>query len=114
MGICRLLCRVADVRRDRHRQKLAGVLPRKIGDGDELPLLPQDALGKARNVGHVDAAAHHACAFLHRAQGGRHERSDRRENDGGIERFRRHLVGAPPRPRRASVRNSARLRRRRG
>ena len=42
----------------------------------------------------MDAAAHHASAFLHCTQGGRHERADRRENDGGIERFRRHLIGA--------------------
>ena len=42
----------------------------------------------------MDAAAHDHAAFAHGSERRRHERADRREDDGGIERLGRHLVRA--------------------
>src|SRR5215203_16992 len=47
---------------------------------------------KARNVRHMNAAAHHASTLFYRLERQRNEGADRSEDDGGIERLRRHLV----------------------
>ena len=73
---------------------------REVRHRHHLPLLPQQRIGKARDVRHVDAAADHAPALAHRFQRGRHQRADRREDDGRIERLRRRLLRAA-RPHRA-------------
>ena len=74
-------------------EELLPILARQVGDRDDLPLFPQQAIGKARDVGHVDAGADHAAAFAHRFQCRRHERADGREDDRAVERFGRRRVG---------------------
>src|SRR5262249_31299499 len=59
-----------------------------------LPLLPEQPIGKARNVRHVDATAAAPAALLHRLERHWNKRADRRKNDRGIEWLRRHLVRA--------------------
>ncbi len=93
---CSLYCVVsgddADLRRQ--TQEIDGILPRQIGDRDELPLLPQEMIGEARNVAHVNAGADDAAALSHRSQRERDERADRCKDDRGVERLRRRLVRA--------------------
>ena len=69
-------------------------LPRQVGDRHDLPLFPEQPVRKARDVAHVDAGADHAAALAHRLQRRRHQRADRRKDDGGVERLRRRFVGA--------------------
>ena len=69
------------------------VLPREIGDGQELTFLPKQRVGEARNVAHMDAGAHDPAAFADSLQRQRNQIADGREDDRGIERLRRHLVG---------------------
>ena len=85
--IARDLAMHARLRRD--PQKFMRVGARQVRDRHHVPLLPQQRIGEARNVRHVDAAADHAAALAHRFQRGRHQRADRREDNGGIERLRR-------------------------
>ena len=51
----------------------------------------------------MDAAAHHDAAFADGPERRRHQRADRREDDGRVERLGRRLVGAAG-PRRAQAR----------
>src|SRR5262245_33836796 len=74
-------------------EKIYAVPAREIGDRDDLSFFPQQVIGKARDIAHVDAGAHHAAALAHRPQGGWNERAHRRVDDRGIEGFRRQLIG---------------------
>lgn len=74
-------------------QEARRVLAREIGDGHELTLLPQDAVGKRGDVAHVNASAHHPAAFLDRPQRRRHQGADRSEDDRRIQKLRRSLLG---------------------
>src|SRR5258708_7366965 len=47
-------------------QELAGVRAGEVRDRDDVALLPEQAIGEARNVGHVNTAADHAPALLDR------------------------------------------------
>src|SRR6266581_123643 len=78
----------------RNRKELVRILAREVCDRHDLPLLPEIAIGKARNVGHVNAAADHATALPHRLERKWHQRADRSEDDGSIERLRGHLLRA--------------------
>src|SRR5262245_17786890 len=78
----------------RYGQEVDRVLAGEVGDGNELPLLPQDSVREAWNVAHVDAAADDPSTFPHGAQRRRHEVADWRENDGAVERHWRALVRA--------------------
>ena len=62
---------------------------REVGDRDDLALVPQPLVGKLRYRTHMYAAAYHATALAYRAQRLGHERPDRREQNGGVERLRR-------------------------
>ena len=65
---------------------------------NNLPFAPQNVIGEARDVAHVDAGAHHASARRHRPQGGRHQGTDRGEDDRCVEGLgRRRVGGAGPR-----------------
>ncbi len=90
--IARDLAGHARLRRD--LQEFMRVGAGEIRHRHHMPLLPQQRIRKARNVRHVDAAADHAPALAHRFERRRHQRADRCEDDGGVERFRRHLVRA--------------------
>ena len=54
----------------------------------------RSSIGERRNVAHVNPAADDRAAALEHAQRCRDERTDRREDDRGIELFRRHFVRA--------------------
>ena len=90
--IARHLRAHAGLRRD--GEKLARVGAGQIGDRDDLPLLPQEAIGKARDVA--------TCGCRRRRRGRpssppaapRHQRADRREDDRRVERLRRRLARA--------------------
>jgi len=62
-------------------------------------LLPQQAIGEGRDVAHMDAATDHYAPFGNRSQCSGHQLAHWREDNRGVEWFRRHLVGAarPPR-----------------
>ena len=66
----------------------------EIGDRDEAAFLPENGVGEGRDVAHVDAAADHGPALAHGLERGGNQRADRRKDDGGVERFRRAIVGA--------------------
>ena len=55
----------------------------------------QRFVGKGRNIRHVNAGADHAPALAHRAQCQRDQRTDRRVNDGSVERHRRLVFRCP-------------------
>src|SRR5436190_477807 len=76
----------------RDREELARILAREVRDRHDLPLLPEIAVAKARNVRHVNAAADHATTLPHRLERKWYQRADRSEDDGGIERLRGHLL----------------------
>jgi len=75
------------------RKELLAVASCEVRDGDELALLPQQAIGHCRNVAHVDAATHDTTAPPNGAKCRRHQLSDGREYYRRIQRFGRNLVG---------------------
>ena len=83
---------------DRHlggeRQELLGVAAGQVGDRADHALAPQDAVGEARDVAHVDAARDHHAALAHRLQRRRDQRADRGEDQRGVELRGRALVRA--------------------
>lgn len=92
------------------REKLNSILPREIGDRDDPAFLPKQAVRKGRNVAHVNPGANDNAAFAHGRECGRHQLSNRRIDDRGIERFRRLFVRLPPRRRRDARQKLARPR----
>src|SRR5256885_5284250 len=46
----------------RQRHELLAVGPREVRDGAKNPFLPEDLVGKARDIAHVNARAHHDAA----------------------------------------------------
>ncbi len=76
----------------RDGEKLGGVAARQIRDGYNVTLLPQERVGELWNVAHVNAAANDAAALANGGKRVRNERSDWREDDGGIQRFRGSFV----------------------
>src|ERR1700677_3524546 len=83
-----------DADRRRQLQEVEPVLPGEIGDRHELPLLPKQAIGKGRNVAHMDARANDSTAFANRLQRQGNEISGRRKDDRGVEGLRRYFVRA--------------------
>ncbi len=82
----------ADAQARREIEEIERVLPRQVGDRAQHALLPEQRVGKARDVAHVDAAADDGAAGRDRAQRRRHQRADGGEDQRGVERLRRHLV----------------------
>jgi len=73
------------------------ILAREVGHRAHAALAPQQRIGESGDVAHVDAGAHHHPALAQRAQGGRHQRTHRREDQRRIQRLGRQRVrGASP------------------
>jgi hypothetical protein len=72
-------------------EELYAVVSRQIRDRQDLSLLPQQTVRKARNVAHMDTGADNATTFAHRRG---HPRADQRIDDRTIEFLGRHLVGS--------------------
>ena len=66
-------------------QKLEGILAGQVGHRDHLAFFPQQPIRKRRDVAHVDAGADDTTTLADRGRCRRHQRTDRREQDGGIE-----------------------------
>ena len=82
--------------RDRRRQgqELLTVAPRVRGDAQQAPLLEQlGGVAQRRDVAQVDARDGERAAAVERAQRDRHELAGRREQDRGVERLGRRVVG---------------------
>ena len=60
-------------RADRHTwreiEKFESVIAGQIGDRDDFPLMPEDIIGKLRNITHMDATTDNSTAFHRRLQG---------------------------------------------
>src|SRR5215211_281957 len=100
--VARLVQRIAldlrahtGLRREPH--ELLAVAAGQVRDGAKHALLPEQLVGKARYVAHVDAGADDDAARGDGGQRGRHERTDRREDDRAVERLGRrpHRVARP-------------------
>ena len=76
----------------RKLQKFFAVAPRQIRDRRNRPLVPQIAIRKRGDVAHMDAGADDASSSFQNPQRCRHERADRRKDNGGVEFFRRRCV----------------------
>lgn len=55
-----------DARLGSDLEELDPIIAREVGDGEQLPLFPEYAVGKGRNIRHVNAGADHPSAFAHR------------------------------------------------
>ena len=98
----------------RELQELLAVAAGEVGDRAQLPLAPEDLVRETRDVAHVDAGADDDAAGRERAQRGRHELADRREDDRRVERLGQLVRRPRPTRRRARARTPASRRRRRG
>src|SRR5271157_5495563 len=78
----------------RNLQELNCVLPCKIGDGYQLALLPNEAIGKTGKIAHMNTGTDDPAALADSSQSPRHEIANRRIDDGRIERFGCHRIGA--------------------
>ena len=56
-------------------EEIQPILTRQIGDRYQLPLLPEQVVGKARDIAHVNSRTYHPGALAYRAQRGRHQRA---------------------------------------
>ena len=74
-------------------EEVDSVGPREIGYRDELPFLPEQPIGKARDIAHMDASANHATAFADRRQCKWHQRAHGRKDDGRVELLGWGFVG---------------------
>ena len=81
-------------------EEVDSVRAREIGDRKELPLFPEQAIGKAWDIAHMDAGANDATTFADRFQCKWHQRAHRRKDDGRVERLGWCFVGSscPTRP----------------
>src|SRR3546814_15767263 len=59
------------------------IVPREVGDRDDLAFTPQIGIGETGNIAHVNARAHHLAALADRLQRCGNEGADRREYDRG-------------------------------
>src|SRR5690348_1254146 len=80
--------------RRREGEEFLAVLPRQICDRADNALFPQQLVGKARNVAHMDAGADDGGALRARRERRRHQGADRREDQRGIEQRWRLLARA--------------------
>jgi len=69
------------------REKLFAIATREIRHRTDRPFVPEIAIGKRRDVAHVDSAANYGAAAFQNAQRRRHQRPDRREDDGRVQSF---------------------------
>src|SRR5689334_17342474 len=76
-------------------EELLAVAPGEIRHRPEHALAPQQLVREGGNVAHVDAAADDYAALSHRAQRQRNQRAHRREEDGRVQRLRRHRQRRP-------------------
>jgi hypothetical protein len=74
-------------------QEFQRIVPCQVGDRAHYTLAPDDLVGECGNVAHVDAAEDDGSAFVHGPKRGGNEISDGREDDRGIERGGRRLIG---------------------
>ena len=79
----------------RERKELLPIAAGEVGDGAEAALFPQELVGEARDVAHVNAAADDGAAFGDGFEGERDQLARRGEDDRGIRLFGREGVGAP-------------------
>ncbi len=86
-----------DAEPGRERHELEPVGAGQVGHRAQRALAPQQRIGERRDVAHVDAAADDDAARPYGGQRRRHERADRGEDDGGVQRHRRGAI-ARPRP----------------
>src|ERR1700694_6157797 len=70
-------------------QEFLAVLPRQVGDRTDLSFHPQQLVRKRRDVTHVDAGADDYPTRIKDFQPSRRQRPDGREDQSGVERFRR-------------------------
>jgi hypothetical protein len=79
------------------REKLHAVAAGQVRDGADHPLAPQQRVRHRGDVAHVNAAADQCSALAQRAQRGGHQRTDRCEDDRGVELHgRRSIAVARP------------------
>ncbi len=78
----------------REAQELLAIPPREIRHRAHHALLPENAIGEAGNVAHVNPGADDGPALDRGAQRGGHERPDRREDNRRIQGLRRLDIGA--------------------
>ena len=82
-----------DLRPDRdlrsQREELLAVGAGQVRHGAQRAFAPQQLVGKARDVAHVDTGANHRAPAGDRTQGGRHELARRGEDQRGVELLRR-------------------------
>ena len=76
----------------REFQQIFRILAGEIGDRLDAALFPQQRIGKARNIRHVDAAAYYDTAFHACGKRDRHQGADRCENYRRIKLDRRITV----------------------
>src|SRR5207249_2656459 len=88
------------------RQELLAVAAREVRDRAHDTLLPEKLVWKRRDVAHVDAGTEDDAALREHSQGSWHQLADGREDDRGVELFRRPLV-RPSRPLRAEPEREA-------
>src|ERR1700693_2518443 len=69
----------------RKLQELLAIATCQVGDRADLSLHPQELIGKRGDVAHVNAGTDHNPARIERFERGRHQRTDWREDQGGIE-----------------------------
>ncbi len=81
--------------RSQHVEESFCVLPGQVRDRADRPLLPEKRIGEGRNVAHVYAGADDDSASVRRTKSRRNERTDRSEDDGGIEWLRWRFVRSP-------------------
>ena len=67
------MVRVAMPIRGANFEKLGAVFSGEIRHGEQLALLPEQAVGHRRNVAHVNARAHHPAALAHGLESERHQ-----------------------------------------
>jgi hypothetical protein len=73
-------------------QEFFRVAAGKIGDGANRPLVPEIAIGKGREVAHVNSAADDFSAALQNPERRQHKRTDRSKDDSGIKFLRWRFV----------------------
>jgi hypothetical protein len=74
-------------------EELLPVRPGEIRDRAQHALFPYELIGERRDRAHVDAGTDDGTRLRDRTERRRHKWSDRREDDGRIERLRRRLGG---------------------
>src|SRR5262249_31760143 len=85
----------ADARVGGETQELRAVAPREVRHRAQHALTPETLARPRRDRAHVDAPAHHDSAGFDGGERSRHEVADRREDQRGVERFRRRATGVP-------------------